>query len=64
MFQPFLGLLECLVVLHEVQMGQHTHDAGETVHLNNVQELKCFHFKAEACINEQQNLQRSIQSET
>ena len=32
-FQPFLGLLQRLVLLHQVQMGEHAHDLRETVHL-------------------------------
>ena len=37
-------------------MCQHTHNLGEAVNLTDVEELKCFHLKAKACIDQQQDL--------
>jgi len=39
-----------------VQMSQHTHHLGETVHLQDVQELEGFHLESEGRVNQEQNL--------
>lgn len=57
-FEAFLGLVKGLAVLEGVKMRQHAHDAGEAVHLADVEELEGLHLKAKAGINEHQHLEK------
>lgn len=57
MFQVFLGLPQCLVVLEWIQVSQYTHDTREAVYLTDVEKLKGLHLKAKAGINQHQNLE-------
>ena len=51
-FQSFLGLVQLLVVTEVVEVGQDAHYLRETVHLADVEELKRFHLKAKASVDE------------
>ena len=51
LLEPLLCLPLSLGTLDEVQVSEHAHDLGETVHLKNVQELKGLHFKTIAGIH-------------
>lgn len=66
MLQPLLGVLECLLLLDEVEVSQKTNDFGETVRLKNVEKLECFlivsktlvlahHLESKTSINHEQN---------
>ena len=44
-----------LLVLEPVQMGQNTHDLGETVRLEDVEELKGLHLETKAGVDHQQD---------
>ena len=50
-FESFLGLLQRLVVLHTVQMGEDAHDARKTVDLGDVEKLKGLHLKTKTGID-------------
>lgn len=52
MFEDFLGLPQCFVVLKWIEVRQNTHDSGKAMDLANVEELKRFHLKAKAGINQ------------
>lgn len=56
MLEGFLGLPQGFVVFKGIEVRQHTHDSGKAVDLANVEELKRFHLKAKAGINQHQNL--------
>ena len=51
LLQSLLDLLEGLLVLERVEMCEDTHHLGEAMGLQDVQELKCLHFKSKTGIN-------------
>ena len=51
LFEFLLGLSQSLCAVEHIKMGEDTHHLGETVCLEDVQELKCFHLKTKAGIN-------------
>lgn len=56
MLEGFLGLPQGFVVLKRIEVRQNTHYPGKAVDLANVEELKSFHLKAKAGINQHENL--------
>lgn len=52
MLEGFLGLPQGFVVFKGIEVRQHAHDSGKAVDLANVEELKRFHLKAKAGINQ------------
>ena len=50
LLELLLGFLQGLVLLHHIQMGQNAHHTWKSMNLQNVQKLKCLHFKAKAGI--------------
>ena len=57
LFEAFLGLAQCPGAAEAVQVCQHSHDLGEAMHLQHIEELKRLHLKAKASINKQQHLE-------
>ena len=51
LLQSLLDLLEYLLVLEDVTMCEDTRHFGEVMGLEDIQELKCFHFKSKTDIN-------------
>lgn len=54
-FEQFLRLAKVLGRPKLIQMRKHTHDFGKAVYLQNVEELKGFHFKAKLGIDTEQH---------
>mmetsp|Transcript_45142 Transcript_45142/g.130690 ORF Transcript_45142/g.130690 Transcript_45142/m.130690 type:complete len:662 (-) Transcript_45142:545-2530(-) len=53
--QRLLGLPQLLVVLEDIQVGEHADDAGEAVHLEDVDELEGFELETEGGIDEEED---------
>ena len=51
--EPFSRLPQLFVFLEEVKVGKNAHDVWEAVALEEGQELECFHFEAERCVDDQ-----------
>ncbi len=53
--QDLLRAPQLLVDFERVEVGEHTHNFGEAVDLQNVEKLKSLHLKAESSIDEQEH---------
>ena len=51
LLQSLLDLLEYLLVLEHIELCEDTRHFGEAMGLDDIQELKCFHFKSKTGIN-------------
>ena len=58
MFEDFLCRSQLFVVLEGIEVREHPHYSWEAMYLTNVEELKSLHFKAKACVNQHQYLQK------
>ncbi len=55
MFQKLFGFAQILGCAELIEVSEYTHDFGETVCLQNVEKLECFHFKTEFGIHAQED---------
>ena len=51
LLQSLLDFIEYLLVLEHIEMCEDTHNFGEAMGMEGIQELKCFHFKSETGIS-------------
>ena len=55
LLELFLGLLELLVLLEEVEVREYSQDGGESVALEEGEELEGLHFEGQAGVDDQQH---------
>ena len=55
LLELFLGLLELLVLLEEVEVREYSQDGGEAVALEEGEELEGLHFEGQAGVDDQQH---------
>ena len=59
MLQSFLDGVESFAVLEVVEVSEHAKNAGEAVHLADVEELENLHFETKAGVDHEKHLKNN-----